>query len=91
MYKVLEEQLNDWHVLEITEGEFKGYKFTLGEIAFAEQPNDDGTYTLSFEYNMLPDYNGKDTAAFRQTVGTIVESLLEAAVARAEVVYKGGI
>lgn len=90
MFKVLDEKVNDWHVIQINEGEFNGVKFTLGEIKFADEPNDDGTYTLSFDYNLVDDYNISNKKEFETLIGDIVTSLLENAVKEADLLLKGG-
>jgi hypothetical protein len=90
MFKVLDEKVNDWHVIEINEGDYDGIKFTLGEIKFAETPNPDDTYTLSFDYNLIEDYNISNKKEFETLVGDIVTSLIESAVKEADLLLKGG-
>jgi hypothetical protein len=93
MYNITEEKVNDFHVLEINEGTFEGLKFTLGEIKFADEPNDDGTYSISFDYNVVNDYNVDKSLEekLKTEIGDIVVSLITASIESADTLYKGGI
>ncbi len=91
MYTVLDNKLNDFNIIEITDGRFKGCKFVFGEIKFADEPNDDGTYTVSFDYVLAEEYHVTDAEEFKTVLGDIMVSLLEVAADESMLLMKGGV
>lgn len=87
MYKITDEILHNLNVIEITEGDLAGVKFIMGEIKFDE--HEEGL--LHYEYTIAP--NSKpvdDMEKFKEVSSTILVDLLEHALAKNEVIYKGG-
>ena len=40
--------------IKIVSGDYEGVEFHFGELSFSEEENSDGTYTMSFNYDILP-------------------------------------
>jgi len=47
--------------IEILKGDFAGVKFYFGELNFAEEENPDGTFSISFNYDII----GEEHASLR--------------------------
>jgi hypothetical protein len=87
-YKLLSEEMNDLHVLEIVEGEFAGCRYTYGEIKFDEMDES----VLHFDYNITNGFTIKKDRMedFVRTIGDNLVELITEAVEHQEVIYKGG-
>lgn len=90
MFKVLSEKKNGFDVIEITDGIFKGFQIVYGKVKFAEEPNEDGTYTLYFDCDVVNDLVITDNDAFRQVAGDILTALIEISIKEANCLLKGG-
>jgi len=91
MFRVLDEKHHDFNVIEITEGQFKDFKIVYGEIKFADAPNEDGTYTIKFDCDVMNDKMVTDRDAFQEVTGDILVALMDTAVKESEYLLKGGI
>ena len=63
--------------VEILTGEFAGIKYTYGTINVADQENPDGTYSISFDYDVRTgkvDDEAKER--FESTIGDVLNSVL---------------
>lgn len=76
--------------LEITEGDFVGCKFYYDGCKFADEPNDDGTITMTFERIVTNEFVPNDSISFDKFLGDNLVSLLLEMTKRQEVVFKGG-
>ena len=71
-----------------TEGPFEGYTFILGGMKFADEPNDDGTINMSFDYEITNDR--EDCKEFQTSLGELLMDVLETQIQEGTVVYEGG-
>lgn len=64
--------------IEIIKGDFDGVKFIFGELNFAEEENPDGTFSISFSYDIMSEEHkslrGKEE--FEVVLGDILNDLL---------------
>lgn len=64
--------------IEILKGDFASVKFYFGELNFAEEENPDGTFSISFNYDIIGEENewlrGKEE--FEVVLGHILNDLL---------------
>lgn len=84
-YEITESQFsykeeNDLFGVRLTKGEFAGVEYTYGTINVADKENSDGTYSISFDYNI----RGQDTITedkmkkerFEKVIGDVLNSVL---------------
>jgi len=75
--------------IEILTGDFAGVKFYFGELNFAEKENDDGTYSINFNYDIIDEEHnsllGKEE--FESTLSDILNDLLRHTLSMAEQRY----
>jgi hypothetical protein len=75
--------------VKIITGEFKDVEFHFGSIHVPEEENSDGTFTLSFDYDIISDHtNLKDNQIFEATLGEILNNILHHSLEEAERRYK---
>ena len=76
--------------IKILTGEYADIEFNFGEISFGDEENPDGTFTISFNYDILPEEykNLKSDENFEKVVGTILNDLLLESINAAEKRYK---
>lgn len=76
--------------IKIIDGEYSNVEFHFGELHFSEEPNEDGTYTMSFNYDILSEEheNLKGNTEFETYLGEILNDLLRHALTEAEKRYK---
>ena len=76
--------------VRITNGDFKGAVFYFGEISFADEENTDGTYSISFNYDIITEEHKvfQGTEAFESQLGEILNDLLRNALDEADRRYK---
>jgi hypothetical protein len=73
-------------VIEIMEGDFKGVKYTLGEVSF---PDEDEP-VLSFHYDIIEGIVD-DLPAFEKFVGDQLVIMIEQTLRDKTIVFKGGV
>lgn len=97
LYKILEmdNNLNQLASIELLEdaGKYAGIVYRYGQIKFANKENDDGTYTLSFDwdilkYNDIPE-NELNKEELADIICVIIEELLELALNKKEGFHVG--
>jgi hypothetical protein len=76
--------------VKITNGEFKDVEFHFGSINVSEEENEDGTLTVSFDYDIISEdhkhyYKNEE---FEVTLGHILNNILEHSLNEAEKRYK---
>lgn len=79
-----------FHIIQITEGQFKDVEFSYGGIAIQEEGDE---AILKFDYDIIKDNLGLSTThneSFTQVIGKFLLSLLEEQTEKGEVVYYGG-
>lgn len=93
MYKVTDEKVKGFNVIELTEGKYTGCKLVYGEIKLADEENADGSIDLSFEYEITNDFTvSKDEMPeFKQHIGNTLLKIIEDAIAAEELIFKGGL
>jgi hypothetical protein len=76
--------------IKILTGEYADIEFNFGEISFGDEENPDGTFTISFNYDILPEEykNLQSDENFEKVVGTILNDLLLESINAAEKRYK---
>jgi hypothetical protein len=76
--------------IKILTGEYAGIEFNFGEISFGDEENPDGSFTISFNYDILPEeYKSlQSDENFEKVVGTILNDLLLESINAAEKRYK---
>lgn len=64
--------------IEILKGDFAGVKFYFGELNFAEEENPDGTFSISFNYDIIGEENAwlRGKEEFEVVLGNILNDLL---------------
>lgn len=74
--------------ITLLEGPFKGVSFTYGKVEVKE-PEEDGSATLSFEYNIL---NGVEEGnkEFETVIGDLLTQLITIGLEKRDIVYTGG-
>ena len=96
LYKITDiEKGDDQMGIELLEdaGKFAGIIFRYGQIKFSDKENDDGTYTLTFDWDLLK-YNDipedkLNKEEMSDLVCDIIEELLELAVNNKEGIHVG--
>ena len=75
--------------IEIMTGDFAGVKFYFGELNFAEEENPDGTYSISFNYDIIDEEHAalRGEEEFEVTLGNILNDLLRHTLSMAEQRY----
>ncbi len=76
-----------FHIIKITEGEFKDVEFSYGAVEI-EEKNDE--CHLKFDFNVISDPNNSTSDSFGQYIGNILLDILEEQVNKESVVYAGG-
>jgi hypothetical protein len=75
--------------VKIITGEFKDVEFHFGSIHIPEEENADGTFTLSFDYDIISDHKHlKDNQTFENSLGEILNNILLHSLEEAERRYK---
>jgi len=76
--------------IKIVSGDYEGVEFHFGELSFSEEENSDGTYTMSFNYDILSEEHDslKGNETFEAYLGEILNDLLKHALDEAEKRYK---
>jgi hypothetical protein len=76
--------------IKIITGEFKDTEFHFGEITFAEEENPDGTYSISFNYDIMNEEskNLHGNEEFEKVLGVILNDILRVSLVEAEKRYK---
>lgn len=76
--------------IKILTGDYAGIEFNFGEISFGDEENSNGTFTISFNYDILPEEykNLQNDENFEKVVGTILNDLLLESINAAEKRYK---
>ena len=76
--------------IKILTEEFKDLEFHFGEINFAEEENPDGTYSISFNYDIISEEHKalQGNEAFEAHLGKILNDLLRHSLEEAEKRYK---
>tara|TARA_Y100001937_G_C7094412_1_gene319410 strand:+ start:118 stop:423 length:306 start_codon:yes stop_codon:yes gene_type:complete len=71
-------------IIRIDEPEFKNIDFYFNTIKPARDPNEDGTYTITFEYetineneNIEASFDDEKKKRFESVLGNILNSILE--------------
>ena len=82
--------INNIVVLELTEPPFKGLEFTLDDMRFADEENEDGSINVTFTYNIENDFLVSDEKLLQKTLGDIILIILEQQIQNNEVIYAGG-
>lgn len=91
-YSAMPETESGFIVLRLEEGEFSGTEFTLGEVKFADEENEDGSINLQYDLNVInKKMNEADFDNFKTIVGDLLVDILEEQVKNNEVVYHGGV
>lgn len=85
---------SDLFGVEILKGEFAGVHYTYGTLNFPDDENGDGSYTISFDYDIrekseLVTESNKEK--FEQTIGDVLNSVLLDSLQEAERRYKNEI
>ena len=64
--------------IEILKGDFAGVKFYFGELNFAEEENPDGSFSISFNYDIIGEENAwlRGKEEFEVVLGDILNDLL---------------
>jgi hypothetical protein len=85
-YAVTDKVINSMNTIMIEDGEFIGCEIAFGAISFADEPNEDGTYTLSFNYEICNDYTiqKERMEPFVSFLGALLTDLIENTVTHAE-------
>jgi hypothetical protein len=75
--------------IEILTGDFAGVRFYFGELNFAEEENPDGTFSISFNYDIIGEENAslRDTENFEVVLSDILNDLLRHSLDMAEKRY----
>lgn len=91
MYKILNEKVDGFHVIELTE-RFQGCQFVYGEMKFADEENEDGSIQMDFDYEITNGYTvPKDQMEdFQKYLGDTLLILIENAIADKSMVFAGG-
>lgn len=76
--------------IKIRSGEFKDVEFHFGELKFAEEENPDGTYSISFNYDIISEEhkNLNGNTDFETQLGIILNDILRESLIEAEKRYK---
>ena len=91
-FQVTQEEKDNHIILRIYEGDFTGCEFFYDKVAFADEPNADGTIGLDYEYTITNGFVVPEDQlkTFGNLLGENLVSLLEDAVESRTAVYHGG-
>lgn len=68
---------NDLFGVRLLTGEFAGIEYTYGTINIADKENPDGTYSISFDYNVREGkVDDENKEKFESVVGSVLNSVL---------------
>lgn len=71
--------------IKILKGEFKDVEFHFGSINIPDEENSDGTFTLSFDYDIISEHTHfKGNETFESTLGEIMNNILHHSLEEAE-------
>jgi len=74
--------------IKIVEGEYKDVEFHFGEIRVPEEENEDKTFTISFNYEIISEHKHlKKNQEFEKVLGEIMNDLLHHSLTEAEKRY----
>ena len=70
-------QENDLFGVRLLTGEFAGIEYTYGTINMADEENEDGTYSISFDYTVREGkVDDEHKEKFESVVGSVLNSVL---------------
>ncbi len=81
-YKITEDTYtykaeDDLFGVELLTGDFAGIKYTYGTINVSDQENPDGTYSITFNYDVREGkVEDSDTEKFEKVIGSVLNSVL---------------
>lgn len=68
---------NDLFGVRLLTGEFAGIEYTYGTINIADKENEDGTYSISFDYTVREGkVDSESTEKFETVAGSVLNSVL---------------
>lgn len=68
---------NDLFGVRLLTGDFAGIEYTYGTINIADKENPDGTYSISFDYNVREGkVDDENKEKFESVVGNVLNSVL---------------
>lgn len=68
---------DDLFGIKLLSGEFAGIEYTYGTLNIADQENSDGTYSISFDYNIREGkVDDKNKEKFESVVSNVLNSVL---------------
>jgi hypothetical protein len=75
--------------IKITRGEYKDVEFYFGSVYIPDKENDDGTFTLSFDYDIISKHTHfKKNKEFESVLSQIMNSIFRYTIEEAERKYK---
>lgn len=94
-YEMVEEKGAPAAYVHITQGPYIGLKLYYGKVSFGDNPNEDGSFPLHFEYNIVKDSDvapvNESDPRFIKTIGDILIELIQQDLERRENLKKQGI
>ena len=75
--------------IELQDDPYNGVTFYYESMKFGDE-NDDGSVTMTFDYQITSNNPPKKLKEFEQYIGDLIIQILEEQIKHNEVVYKGG-
>ena len=76
--------------LVFDEGPNKGVKWIYGGMKFADEPAEDGSIAMTFDYEVTGEYKPLNREEFERDIGDTLVSILESQIEKGDVVYANG-
>jgi hypothetical protein len=89
-FRLTGKDINGQVELELLDEPFDNITFYYDGTSFADEENEDGSLTLSFQYILTGQKTPTNIKLFNQTLGDLLMQVLEEQIARNEVIYHGG-
>lgn len=87
-FNVLEKKYKGANIIELEGGTFDGRRVVFDDVQIKEE-NDEAR--LTFAYEMADGVEAPSSDEFKDTLGEVLTTLIEEALDKHEVIYKGGV